>query len=113
MKEKAKNILSSGVLHRGMVGSCSPVSTEGKTLGAAAQRGKYDTVSTGSDDTRTVIITAEKKHGKFGKEAAHHQAMCKYEIIILFQNASSLYISLLDFTSWCLLIPLLALNATQ
>lgn len=95
------------------MGSRSPVSTEGKTSAAAAQRGKYDTVSTGNVTARTVIITAEKKHGKFGKEAAHHQAMCKYEIIILFQNASSLYISLLDSTSWRLLIPLSALNATQ
>lgn len=94
-----------------MVGSCSPVSTEGKTSAAAARRGKYDSVWTGIDTARTVIITAEKKHGKFSNEAAHHQAMCKYQIIILFQNASSLYISPLDSTSWRLLIPLSALNA--
>lgn len=48
--------------------------------------GKYDTVSTGTNTT-TAITAAEKKHGKFGREADHHQAlclaMCKYEIIIL------------------------------
>lgn len=77
----------------------------GKTSAAAAQRGKYDTVSAGKDTARTVIITAEKKHGKFGREAAHHQAMCKCEIIILLQNASSLYISHLDSTSRRVPIP--------
>lgn len=71
----------------------------GGTSAAAAQRGKYDTVSAGRDSARTVITTAEKKHGKFGREAAHHQPMGKYEIIILLQNASSLHISHLDSTS--------------
>lgn len=91
--------------HHGTVGRRSPVSTEGKTSAAAAQRGKYDTVSTGKDTASTVTITAEEKHGKFGREAARRQAMCKYEIIILFQNASSLYISNLDSTSRRVLIP--------
>lgn len=48
--------------------------------------GKYDTVSTGTN-TAAAIITTEKKHGKFGRAADHHEAlclaMCKYEIIIL------------------------------
>lgn len=69
--------------------------------------GKYDTVLTGTNSI--TIITTEKKHGKFVREADHHQvlclAMCKYEIIILLkmshylmflpQASGSLYAALL------------------
>lgn len=55
-------------------------------LQSSSCAGKYDTVSTGTNTT-AAIITAEKKHGKFGRAADHHEAlclaMCKYEIIIL------------------------------
>ena len=59
--------------------------------------GKYDTNTTGTNTTAGTG-TAEKKHGKFGREAAdHHQALClamrKYENIILLKVS---HISLAD-----------------
>lgn len=57
---------------------------------------------------------AEKKHGKFGREADHHRvlclAMCKYEIIILLKmthhfmfllQASGCFLFSTSVSSWC------------
>lgn len=59
----------------------------GENFSTAAAPQESMTLSRLGPTHTSAIITAEKKHGKFGREADHHRvlchAMCKYEIILL------------------------------